>query len=161
MCRTFGLAVAVALWLAPATGARAQYGLVVPGYGSYGVTYGYGMPYGFGVTSGYNYGLGPGFGYGYGLGPGVVAPYGGVFSRSFGFAPGAPIPGTTYYRTAYSGFVTPGVSSYALGYAAPYASVPAYGYGNLGGGSGRTGYVATAPFMGLPRPFAGLVPVPR
>ena len=26
---------------------------------------------------------------------------------------------------------------------------------------GRSGYVSTGPFMGLPRPFAGLVRVPR
>jgi hypothetical protein len=150
----FAMALAAALWMAPAPAARAQYGVIAPGYG-YGVTYGYGMPYGYGFSSGYGYG-----GYGYGL------PYPGGYALSFGYAPGLPYAGANFYGSGYSGYLAPGITTFYSGYGGPYYGGGGYGLGGLGYGYGyrglrSSGYVATGPFMGLPRPFGGLRRVPR
>ena len=151
-----GLVIAASLLLGTASTAKAQvaFSLGAPyGFPSIGVAnYGYG---GYGVA---NYGYG-GYGvanYGYG---GYGVPYGGF--RPHGY-------GTSYYSSGYSAYVAPGTNSFNSGYYAPNPYGNGYGYGpGYGSGYGypaygaRTGYVATSPFMGVPRPFAGLQRVPR
>jgi hypothetical protein len=119
------------------------------------------------ISSGYPmYGY-PGSPYGYNAG------YGG-----FGSTLGAPW-GVTSYNSAYSVYTAPGTASFSSGYYAPNVGYPAYGYpvygypayGYAGPGFGYAaapyaggrsfGYASTGLFMGLPRPFAGLVRVPR
>lgn len=152
MRHIYVMTVAAALWLCAAPEAGAQIVIGTPGFGGFGVTttYGYGMPYGYGISSGYGY----------------VMPYGGY---GYGFAPNYGVGvGAGMYRSTYSAYVAPGTTSFYSGYAGPgfgYGmGTPAYGgmgYGFGYGGLGRSGYVATSPFMGLPRPNGGLIRVPR
>ena len=103
------LAVAAALWLILAPDARAQVGMGLPAFGSYGVRYGTGLPF----TYGYSYSA-PGYSY--------SAP-----------AVGFGLPATTYYNSGYSTFVAPGTTTFYSSYYAPSSygylgGYPAYGY---------------------------------
>lgn len=137
MRRIPGLVLAAGLLFLPASQADAQ------------VVFSYGSPYGY---NGYYGGYGMGFG----------MPW-----------------GATSYNSAYSVYTAPGTSYFATGYAAPYLGFTPYGYsafgypgyGYFGYGipgygfapySGRNyGYASTGLYMGLPRPFGGLIRVPR
>jgi len=152
-----GLVIAAGLLVGQASTANAQ------------ITFSFGSPYGY--SSYGSYGVGP-FGYGsygyggYGLGS---YGYGGYGLNSYGYGAGLPFAGSSYYNSGYSSaYVAPGTTSFSSGYYAPtpygYGYGGGYGYpvyGGVGGYGLRSGYVATSPFMGLPRPFGGLVRVPR
>jgi hypothetical protein len=159
MRRIFGLTVAATLVLGVSRAAEAQATFAVPAYGV-SVTYGYGMPYGYGLSSGYGYGgMGMG-GLGYGYGTGYGSPYGGF---GYGYGPGPVGAGYYNYSARYSAYVAPGAPAAVSGYTAPvYAtgyrtSFPTYGGVTTPYVSGAS--VMTAPYSGLPRPSAGLVPV--
>lgn len=139
-----GLVLATSLVLIPASRAGAQ------------VAVNFGSPF-----SGY-YGSAYG-GYG-GFGPFVGTPWGmNSYSSAYSVY---TAPGTAYFN---SGYYAPGLFGSAYGY--PGIGYGGYGYGIPGYGLGygsrpyfggnRSGYVSTGLYMGLPRPFAGLVRVPR
>lgn len=144
-----GLVIASGLLLVPASRADAQVAITFgsPFSGYSGAAYG-----GYG---GYGYG---GYGYG-GYGSMVGAPWG-MTSYSSAYS-AYTAPGTTYFN---SGYYAPNLMGSAYGY--PAYGYPGsgygYGYGSAPYFGGRSyGYVSTGPYMGLPRPFAGLVRVPR
>jgi len=139
-----GLVIATGLLLIPASRADAQVAITFgsPFYGYSGPAYGYNGAYG-------------------GYAPMVGAPWG-VTSYSSAYSV-YTAPGTTYFN---SGYYAPNLVGSAFGYpaygypASGYGS-PGYGYGSAPNLGGSYGYVPTGPFMGLPRPFGGLVRVPR
>jgi len=139
------IALSLALAVAPAPRAHAQI-VVSTGVPGYGVGY-----------SGFGYGV-PGYGYS-GFSSGY---YGSSFGAGF-------LPGVSVYNSGYSSFyAAPGTTSFVSGTFAPYlgvAPVGGYGYGYGYGypgyyGSGNSRWVATSPFMGVPRPGGGFVRVP-
>jgi hypothetical protein len=144
-----GLVLATSLLLIPASRADAQVAINFgsPFYGYYGSAYG---------------------GYG-GFGPFVGTPWGmNSYSSAYSVY---TAPGTAYFNSGYyapglvgSVYGYPGLGYGGYGYGYGYG-IPGYGYGfgsaPYFGGRRRSGYVSTGLFMGLPRPFAGLVRVPR
>ena len=160
MRRVFGLVAAAAVVWGSTGWADAQIMAGFPGYGyGYGVTVGYGMPYGYGYSAGYGYGgygVGGFGGYGYGSplsGLGYGLPYG---ANGYGYGTAIYSPYSSYYANPAAGLYYRGYASPAYGYGMGYPRYSGFGYG--GYGQGR--FVATSPFMGLPRPNAGLVRVP-
>jgi hypothetical protein len=151
-----GTSIAILLTLMPATTARAQWlgygyghGAGMPIYGSFASPYGLGIPPGV-FTNGFAYG----------------APYGGM---GYGYGPGL---GVNYYNSAYSVYAAPGATFFGGGpygypaaglYGYPPVGLPGWGYGTGYAPvpvPGNYRYISTGPFMGLPRPNAGLNRVP-
>jgi hypothetical protein len=189
--RSIAFTLAAGLWLVPAPAALAQpgylgFGSPYLGYGGYSGfgPYGYGLGYGYGAPPGQFYGSGT---YGPRLSWGAAGYYNSAYSI-YG-APGAPLFSGAYTPLGagfgYPGYASPAVWTpgfrsrygYGVGYPGPFPGTyygpggygPGYGYpaygvyssGYAGTSPGTYGYAATSPFMGLPRPNAGLVRVPR